>query len=463
MLSSSKSEERTRAETFVFSLRSRLRSHALWDALAIFGAPFLALLCAAYFLVQATWLSLTSASALVILALGSAAFAVILWYRLRTPKLPQTAGLLDQRAGAKDHFLTLATIDPAHCPAPMLSRLHRDAEGLINGVELARDFPYKVKTPSYWSVGGSLLTILLLYFLSSPPAATLQPLPSAPQLRQLADKMAQVPQLKGLAEQLKSLAAKLEDEKVTAPERHAAVQELKEKIQQQQKKDPEQSRRDLLSKAADELNRAEQQQVASGKEQQDKQSQDGGDVQSNRPKEGQGEGKQSQSGSNANQGKMGAQPNNDMQQGKSAQGNPKEPNQDRNQSPQDDTKGNQPDPNQPGKESKKDLADKGQGGTKEGAGKNQASDEPPQSTPPAERFYRAGEGKEGIKGARYVAVQLPEDIAADAKGESKTVREGKGNRSRVQVPVSNMPLPAHVPSAPSEKQQMPIEYRGLIK
>jgi hypothetical protein len=29
--------------------------------------------------------------------------------------------------------------------------------------------------------------------------------------------------------------------------------------------------------------------------------------------------------------------------------------------------------------------------------------------------------------------------------------------------VSNVPLPAHVPNAPAEKQQLPIEYRGVIR
>ena len=106
---------------------------------------------------------------------------------------------------------------------------------------------------------------------------------------------------------------------------------------------------------------------------------------------------------------------------------------------------------------------KSQGGGKEGAGKEQASEQPPPSgAPPAERYYPAGEGKEGIKGARYVTVQLPEEII-DSKGESRTTRESKSGRRRSQVPVSNVPLPAHIPNAPTEKQQMPIEYRGMIR
>ncbi len=43
------------------------------------------------------------------------------------------------------------------------------------------------------------------------------------------------------------------------------------------------------------------------------------------------------------------------------------------------------------------------------------------------------------------------------------MKESKGGKARTQVPVSNVPLPAHVPNAATEKQQVPIEYRGMIR
>ena len=186
-------------------------------------------------------------------------------------------------------------------------------------------------------------------------------------------------------------------------------------------------------------------------------------LQSNLPKEGQGEGKQSQGSGGEGKGEASAQSNKDMQQGKQTAGNPKEAGQEKTRMAQGDAKGNQPDPNQPGKEQNKNQPDKNSGGSKEGNGKNQSSEEPPQGAPPSERFYKTGEGKEGLKGARYVTVQLPEDVAAESKGESAVAKESKGGRARPQVPVSNAPLAAHVPNAPSEKQQMPIEYRGIIR
>jgi len=196
----------------------------------------------------------------------------------------------------------------------------------------------------------------------------------------------------------------------------------------------------------------EQQQVASGNEQQKDQQKGAGGIQSNLPQQGQGESKQNQGGSGDSKSDSSAQLSPDLQQGKSGQGNPKEPGLEKNQQQGDAQKNNQPDPNRPGKEQNKEQMGKTQGGSKEGAGREKASEEPPpQGAPPADRFYQTGEGKDGIKGARYVTVQLPEEIAADAKGESRTTKESKGGKARTQVPVSNVPLPAHVPNAATEK------------
>jgi hypothetical protein len=60
-------------------------------------------------------------------------------------------------------------------------------------------------------------------------------------------------------------------------------------------------------------------------------------------------------------------------------------------------------------------------------------------------------------------VQLPEELAADAKGETTTTKQAKEARAYPTAPVSNVPLPAHVPDAPAEKQQVPLQYRGIIR
>jgi len=54
-------------------------------------------------------------------------------------------------------------------------------------------------------------------------------------------------------------------------------------------------------------------------------------------------------------------------------------------------------------------------------------------------------------------------VAADSKGEATGAKTSKGNRVGPKLPVSNVPLPAHVADAPTEKQQVPLEYREIIR
>ncbi|HVH90475.1 MAG TPA: hypothetical protein VM783_03720, partial [Candidatus Acidoferrum sp.] len=154
----------------------------------------------------------------------------------------------------------------------------------------------------------------------------------------------------------------------------------------------------------------------------------------------------------------------DMQKGQDARGNSKEQGKEQSPQSQGDGKDNQPDPsNKSDKGTGKELTGKTPGGSQEKPGRSR-SDEIPQGAPPAERFYKPGEqGKEGVKGARYVTVQLPEELAADSKGEGTLSKPSKEPRAYPKIPVSNAPLPAHVPEAPMEKQQLPLEYRGIIR
>jgi hypothetical protein len=98
----------------------------------------------------------------------------------------------------------------------------------------------------------------------------------------------------------------------------------------------------------------------------------------------------------------------------------------------------------------------------EGKGGKGNSTEPPSGQPPQERFYKPGEGGEkGLKGARYVTVELPEvESSGPATGEG----EGKKKPAKSKIPVSNVPLsPATTPDLPREKQSLPLEYEGLIR
>lgn len=451
-----------RPENLVARLIAHLSHHALWDSLLICVPPILALIYIIAFLSRAAWVSQATSILIIAIATAFGVIAIVLRYRPSIPGISSAAQLVDQQSGAEDHFLTLATIEPSHQPASFLIRLRQETVNFVGRVELKRDFPYKLKRSAYWSVTISLIAATLIHFLLPLAEPIVRPLPVHQRLRELAEKMTQKPRLNGLAQDLKALAAKLEDQKSPPEEKQTLAQDIEKKIEEQQKKEQQQENRDLLAQAANTLSGMEQEQSKVGQDQQKDQQKGGGGIQSELQQKGEGDSKQSQGGSGESKNDANTQPSNDMQQGNAAQGNPKQPGQDKNQQ-QADSKGDQPDSKQPGKEQSQEKSGKTEGASREGAGKDKASEEPPQGAPPAERFYKAGEGKEGISGARYVTVQLPEEMAADSKGESRATKEAKGTRSRSQVPVSNVPLPAHVPNAPSEKQQVPIEYRGIIR
>ncbi|MGZ8433826.1 MAG: hypothetical protein ACXWWP_08430 [Candidatus Binatia bacterium] len=464
MSSPSHGPEGEKAENLVTRLAARLGSHVLWDSLLIFMPPVLAALFIAFSVYRAAWISplvfWLMATCLAVLGL----LLVILRYRPLIPSVPAAAGLIDRQARSQDRFLTLATLGSSPQPANLVARLRQETSGFGERIQFGRDFPYKFKQSCYRSLAVSTVAAILFHLLIPVAESVIGPVSVQQKLRQVAEKMAEKESLKALAQELKALVAKLDDPKATPEEKQAAAEELEKKIEEQKKKEEEKENRDLLSQAANSLKGTEQQQSASGEEQKKDQDKGGGGIQSNAPQDGKGEGKKSEGSGSDSKGEQSAQMSNDMKQGSAAQGNPKEKGDEKNQQSPSDAKGDQRDPNQQGKEQNNEKTGKNQGAAKEGAGKNQASEEPPQGAPPAERFYKAGEGKEGIKGAGYVTVQLPEDVVADSKAEGKPTKAGgAGNRARPQLPVSNAPLPAHVPNAPTEKQQMPIEYRGIIR
>jgi len=454
-----------RPETLVHRLVAQLSRHIWWDSLLLFVPPAAAVIYVLALLFQAAWLSRNVAIITAIITLGLGAFAVLLRRRPLLPSVRRAACLVDQKAGAKDHFLTLATIDAASQPSVLLTRLRLQTEGFLNRIELRRDFPYKFKRSAYWSLGVSLITVILIHLLLPVAQSARYSTTVQERLRELAQQMAAKPDLRSLSKELLAVVSKLDDPKISREDKQALAQDLERKIEEQQKKEEQKDSRDLVGEAASALSGLEkQQQVASGQDQQKDQQKGGGGIQSNAPQDGEGENKQSQGGSGESKGESTAQSQEKMDQGKSAQPNPKEQGPEKNQAGDAKNNQNQPDPNQPGKDPNKQKAGKTEGGSKDGAGKQKASEEPPpQGGPQADRFYKPGEGKEGLAAKGYVTVQMPEELVAEAKGESRTTKESKNTRGRTQVPVSNVPLPAHVPNAPMEKQQVPIEYRGIIR
>jgi hypothetical protein len=452
------SQERSRAEALLDRLAARLSHHALWDTLLLILPPFAAAICVLAVLFRASVVDSLAVGVVAILFAVAGTVATIFRYRLRSPNTPKVAKLADRQSGAKDHFLTLATLPSGNYPVAFISRLRRESSALGDRIEIKRDFPYKIKRSAYASIGTSLLAVLLIYLLAPVVSGANRVAPVQTRLRQVAQNMARKLELKALATQLEALAAKLDDPKTSQQEKEQLAQRIEKQVKEQQREATNENQK-LLGEAAGALEGMEQQ-VASA-DSRNEQQKGGGGIQSDQPQKGQGESKESQ-GTDGSKGDSKTESNSDVQKGNTGTAKPNDPGQEKNRQQGETANHNQRDPNQANKDPNKEQAGKPQGGSKEGAGQQQAAEQaPPQGPPPADRL--GGEGNQALKGAGYVTVQLPEEIAADGKSESRPSKDSKGGRSRSQVPVSNVPLPAHIPNAAAEKQQVPIEYRGMIR
>lgn len=445
-------------EDFVHRLVRHLRNHVVSDSLLTFSPPVLALLYLLAVVYREAWIP---ALPLLLLAFGVIVIgllAVILRIRPQVLSMPAAARLVDDKAEAKDRFITLATVELSPSSEAMLARLRREAMGMLSRVEIRRDFPYQLKRPFYWSTIGSLAVILLFHLLVN-SSLTKSGVSPQQRIRDLAEQMTHRPPLAEIARGLKTLADKLDNLQVASEEKQSLIDEMQEQIERQQDREHNQDNQNLLSDASSTLKSLEQE---TGGGSQQEQKKDGGGVQSNASQEGQGEGKTSQGGGGDSKGELSAQLNPEMKDGKSAQGDPQGKGREKNLGDQKQQKADQSDPSNPEKTTD-ESAGKMKQNSEGRSGKNR-SEEMPKDGPPAERYRQPGEqGPDGIKGAKYVTVQLPEEIVADSSGTTTSSKDGKEIRNRPKLPISNVPLPAHVPEAPAEKQRMPLEYRDLIR
>src|SRR5262245_27902701 len=460
MRTSTDAQGRQSPEQRVRRLAGQLRNHELWDSLLIFAPPLLVATYLAVYLYRAAWIAPMTFFSLTALVIGIGLLGVTVRTRRLIPSVPVAARLLDEKAEAKDRFLTLATIDVALWPAALVERLRSEAAVLMERIDLRREFPYRMKRSFYWSFLFSLIVVTLFHLSVPLIGSTRSQAPAYDTLSELAAKMTKRPPLSALAHELHTLATKLQDPKLAEQEKQTLIHKALEQVEKQQKKEHEKENQALLGEASSTLQGLEQQSAQA--QQKDTEKGDGG-AQSKLSQQGQGEGKQSQGGGDS-RGELNAERSKDTQQGQSTQNGPQERGKEKNQQSQGDRKDNQPDPsNKSDKDTGKELAGRTPNGAQEKLGRSR-SEEIPQSAPPAERFYKPGEeGNEGVKGARYVTVQLPEELTADTKGEGNIGKPSKETRAFPQTPVSNAPLPAHVPEAPMEKQQLPLEYRGIIR
>ncbi|TMA13065.1 MAG: hypothetical protein E6J89_02680 [Deltaproteobacteria bacterium] len=441
-------------EMVVGQLVLRLKRHAFGDLLLAVCPPFLVACYLAFYLRRAAWITQATLSFAAVALIVVALLLAVRRHFSMVPPASLAARFIDDKVGAKERFLTLATMGLSHSPSFLVARLRQEATTFLNRIDLGRDFPYRVKRSFVASLIASLAVVLLFHLILLSAVFLAPQAQPTKELALLAEKLAETPRLSSLARRLMSLAERLEQEKLSDAEKHALVQELSKEVQKQLRTEQQEqsSSNDLLSQAGNALQKLEQ-----GEGEKQEQQKGGGGIKSNLPDKGEGQGeKQSKGGGEGDQRDSSLSESKNLQGGKSAQGETKEPgagqgDKGKNQGRDDKLR----DEKQRGKESETAK------GEQEGKSSKNTSEEIPHGPPPAERFAKPGEGEGGIKGARFVTVELPEPEAERSSGE-----RGSGKKKAIQphVPVSNVPLrPADSPEASAEKQPLPLEYRDLIR
>src|SRR5262245_16626048 len=237
MTASSPSQDRSRPEILLRHLVAQLSRHALCDALLIFVPPILALTYIAAYLNRAAWIEQRTMILVIGVAVAVGVVAAILRYRPLIPSVRSAAQLVDQRAGAMDRFLTLATIETGPISAPFVERLREESAEFGERITLRRDFPYKIKRSAYWSVAASVIVTILIHLVTPLAVPAIQSRPMHQRLKELVDQMARKPALSRLANDLKSLETKLENPQLPRQEKQELIEEMESKIAEQQKKE----------------------------------------------------------------------------------------------------------------------------------------------------------------------------------------------------------------------------------
>ncbi|MBI2351922.1 MAG: hypothetical protein HYV00_10700 [Deltaproteobacteria bacterium] len=438
-------------ETFVVRLASHLKRHALWDALLWFFPPLLVFSSIVIFLYHSAWVGRETLIVAGAPFVGLALLMGFLRFRAVAHSRRAAAHLIDERVEGKDRFITLATIQPSLCPPFLLARLRREASGLMRHLDLAGDFPYRIKRSFFQSLIGSLSVLLLVLLFQQIGSISAPPAPHGNELAVLAQRLSQIPRFSELARSLEVLATRMRDQGLSAAEKRSLIREVLERVESQLAAERQLggAANDLLNQAAGAL-RGMEQGLEKG------QGQGAGGLKNDQTGEGKGRGKDSgQKGSEKEQGELSALEIKEQKGGQPARGERQEMG--RKQAGKNPGGGEK---DESGKEKSNEV--KGMGKEEAGGKGSKYMEGEIPSGKTAERFLRPGEqGEKGIKGARFITVELPEEEAGGSTGEGGV---GKRRGFRPKVPISNAPLrPPDSPDAAPEKQPLPLEYRGLIR
>ncbi|MFQ5682788.1 MAG: hypothetical protein ACE5HC_05880 [Candidatus Binatia bacterium] len=435
-------------EKLVDYLLSRLKRHILWDFLLFFSPPFFAV---AYLAVMYDPFVSMIQEILIfagIAILGVALLGLILRHRLTRTSTAAAARLIDKRVEGKDRFITLSTIEPSMHPPLFITRLRYEAAGLLHRMDLQKDFPYRVKRSFFVSLIGSLVVILLFYVVS--PLSFLLT-PRGQVVTEIVHRLARIPSITKLARNLEVLTGQIKKDIVSSLEKNPTVQKLMERLESQ-------TAGDRRQEGAGNNNRDQTVKTRQGSKpgQEEGQERGSGGLKTNLPDERQGKGKSSGKGDGEKgKGELSALESKAVQGGDSARGEKQK--KDRAGGGKAEGAGDRLKGGRKRQREQEGLA-KGETAGKRGRPKGEQI---PRGAVP-DRFRQPGEnGKKGIKGARFVTVQLPEEQTEGSGGKEGS---GRGERLQPKIPVSNVPLrrPGS-PGASPEKQPLPLEYRGLIR
>jgi hypothetical protein len=405
------------------------------------------------------------------------------------------AGLIDEKTDSKDRFLTFATTPPTQAVSPLFPVLQGQIAQKAAAFRLDRDVPFRLDRRVILSSVGSILCILALIVLSSLlaptgdteaaiptslPGITQQELQKLEEAARMLMRKGAPPEEQAAGQQLQTLAEKLKDPTLSQEEKQRLIEETQKKIQLSM---PQLLPFDLKIFANDSKNDTGGEGNQNDKQQKDGKSQE----QSNEPAE---KGKSASSSGSTDPQQQGPQSSQEQANNKN-QPQPKEsgggikfnqPQQPKtgekkeergqgpgeqqqaaqNQAPNSNTPGS--DPNRPGGQDgpNQDKEKPGQTPNPDQPGQGEGGKGPTTGGGRGERFSQPGEQPGGFltKDARFVKVRIPMGNEPQGKGDTLT-----DNYDAVQpkTPYSNAPLKDAPPDEAQPKQQIPLEYRPILK
>src|SRR5262249_38707147 len=161
MRTSTGTQSRELPEQRVGRLAARLRNQKLWDSLLIFLPPLLVATYLAIVLYNFAWIAPLTFYLLSGAMLGVGLLAVVVRIRRSLASVSAAARLFDGKRSARHRFLSLATYDVLVWPGALVVRLCIEAAGRLEGIDVRRDCPYRVKRWFFLSFLFSLTAAIL--------------------------------------------------------------------------------------------------------------------------------------------------------------------------------------------------------------------------------------------------------------------------------------------------------------